>query len=284
MQQGDFSMQDSTSSSRGRLPYKWIVVIVVISGTFMSILDQTVINNALPNLQRAFAVNLDSLQWIITAYALTQGVVTPTTAFFANRIGPKRFYIVALILFTLGSALCGLAWNLPMLIVFRILQAIGGATLLPLAITLLFSEFKPHERGLAIGILSISSLMAPAIGPTLGGYIVTYASWPLIFYINVPVGIVGIILAFFLLRESPSEGRKRFDMPGFVLVSTVLAAVLYALSNAGTVGWQSPSVLALVLAFIAACFIRVPKAVRQEKTEEDKEVAIEQTLEQISGF
>ncbi len=174
-------------------------------------------------------------------------MVTPTTAFFANRLGTKRFYIIALVLFTLGSALCGLAWNEPSLIVFRVTQAIGGATLFPLAITLLFHEFPPHERGLATGILSISALLAPAVGPTLGGYLVTYADWRLIFYINVPVGVVGVVMALLLLRERPSEGRTRFDLPGFVLAATGLAAVLYALSNASISGWNSLVVLVTLI-------------------------------------
>jgi EmrB/QacA subfamily drug resistance transporter len=240
-------LNSAISGDPGRLPYKWIVVIVVIFGSFMSILDQTVINNALPHLQSAFAVDLSNLQWIITAYTLTQGVVTPTTAFFADRLGTKRFYVIALILFTLGSALCGFAWNLPVLIVFRIVQAVGGATLFPLAITLLFYEFPAHERGLAVGILSISALMAPAIGPTLGGYLVTYASWPLIFYINVPVGLVAITMALLLLRERSSQGRVHFDLPGFVLVASGLAAVLYALSTATISGWGAPSVLVTLI-------------------------------------
>lgn len=235
-----------TNSQRGRLPYKWIVVLVVIFGSFMSILDQTVVNNALPHLETAFATDLGGLQWILTAYTLTQGVVTPTTAFFANRLGTKRFYIIALAFFTLGSALCGLAWSLPTLIVFRVLQAIGGATLFPLAITLLFYEFPPQQRGLAAGFLSISSLMAPAVGPTLGGYIVTYASWRLIFYINVPVGIVAIIMAMLLLRERSSEARIHFDLPGFVLAASGLAAVLYALSNASISGWNSSVLMTLI--------------------------------------
>src|SRR5262245_32353638 len=121
-----FFMQSLTAT--GRMPYKWIVVMVVVFGSFMGILDQTVINNAIPRLQSAFGVDYASLQWVITAYTLTQGVVTPATAFFANRLGPKRFYVIALAFFTLGSALCGLAWNLPALIVFRVVQAVGGAT------------------------------------------------------------------------------------------------------------------------------------------------------------
>ncbi len=235
----------------GRLSYKWIVVMVVIFGSFMSILDQTVVNNALPHLQSVFGTNLNSLQWILTAYTLTQGVVTPTTAYFANRLGPKRFYVISLALFTVGSALCGLAWNLPVLIFFRVLQALGGATIFPLAITLLFYEFPPQQRGIATGILGISSLMAPAVGPTLGGYFVTYTDWRLIFYINVPVGIVAIILGLVLLRERKAEGRIRFDLPGFLLAASGLAAVLYALSNASVSGWGSPLVLTTLIVGLA---------------------------------
>ncbi len=249
----------TTSSQSGRLAYKWIVVIVVIFGSFMSILDQTVINNALPRLQSVFAVDFNSLQWVITAYTLTQGIITPTTAFFANRLGTKRFYVISLILFTLGSALCGFAWNLPALIIFRVVQAIGGATLFPLAISLLFSEFPPQQRGLASGLLAISALMAPAIGPTLGGYLVTYANWSLIFYINVPVGIVAIVLALLLLRERPSAGRVSFDLPGFLLAASGLASVLYALSNASISGWSSPEVLVTLIGGLAllALFVTV---------------------------
>src|SRR5258708_4234344 len=242
-----FLMQLSTSNPSRRLPYKWIVVLVVTFGAFMSTLDVTVINNALPSLQHAFATDLNNLEWMVRGYTLSEGVGTPTTAFFASRLSTKRSYLIALALFTLGSALCGFAWNLPVLILFRVVQAVGGATLFPLAITLLYAEFPVHQRGLATGLLGISSLMAPAIGPTLGGYIVTYASWPLIFFINVPLGMVGIILALLLLRPNPSEKRARFDLPGFALAATGLAAVLYALSNASISGWSSPTVLVTLI-------------------------------------
>src|SRR5690348_8152108 len=111
--------------------YKWLVALVVIFGAFMSVLDQTIVNIAIPRLQNAFGANLNSVQWVLTAYVLTQGVVTPATAFFVNRLGAKRFYIFALALFTVGSALCGLSWNLPALIFFRVIQGIGGAFLFP---------------------------------------------------------------------------------------------------------------------------------------------------------
>ncbi len=233
-------------SSRG-LQYKWIVATVVILGVFMSILDQTIVNIAIPRLQTAFGADIHSVQWVLTAYILTQGVVTPTAAYFSDTFGIKRFYIFCLAAFTVCSALCGIAWSLPVLILFRILQGAGGAALFPLSITLLFREFPPHERGAAMGFFGVPALLAPALGPTLGGYIVTYAGWPLIFYINVPVGIVAIILATILLREYRPEGRTRFDFIGFFFAAIGLATLLYALSSASTDGWTSGTVLGFLL-------------------------------------
>jgi EmrB/QacA subfamily drug resistance transporter len=242
-----------------RFSYKWMVTLVVIFGAFMSILDQTIVNIALPRLQHAFGADLDSVQWVLTAYILTQGVVTPTTAFFADRLGTKRFYMLALAIFTAGSALCGLAWSLPVLILFRVAQGIGGAALFPLAVTLLYREFPPHQRGLASGLLGIAALLAPAVGPTLGGYFVTYVDWRLIFFVNVPIGIIGLLLAALLLREVRPETRTPFDVPGFVLASTGLAAVLYALSDASIDGWGSGKVLGFLLGglFLLGCFVLV---------------------------
>src|SRR6266852_3496866 len=242
-------MQVNTQATtrNGRLDYKWILAMVVILGVFMSILDQTIVNIAIPRLQTAFGADIHAVQWVLTAYILAQGVATPTAAFFADTLGIKRFYIISLGAFTLGSALCGLAWSLPVLIVFRILQGLGGAALFPLSITLLFREFPPQERGAAMGFFGVPALLAPALGPTLGGYIVTFAGWPLIFYINVPIGIVAIILATILLREYRPEGRTRFDFIGFFFAAIGLATMLYALSSASTDGWTSSTVLGFLL-------------------------------------
>src|SRR2546421_5943821 len=233
-------------SSRG-LQYKWIVASVVILGVFMSILDQTIVNIAIPRLQTAFGADIHSVQWVLTAYILTQGVVTPTAAYFSDTFGIKRFYIFCLAAFTICSALCGLAWSLPVLILFRVLQGAGGAALFPMSITLLFREFPPQERGVAMGLFGVPALLAPALGPTLGGYIVTFAGWQPIFYINVPIGIVAIILAMVLLREYRPEGRTRFDFIGFFFAAIGLATMLYALSDASTDGWTSGTVLGFLL-------------------------------------
>src|SRR5215471_14520133 len=214
----------SVKQRSGGLSYKWVLAMVVILGVFMSILDQTIVNIAIPRLQSAFGADVHSVQWVLTAYILAQGVATPTAAYFADRFGIKRFYIISLAAFTLGSALCGLSWSLPILITFRVLQGLGGAALFPLSITLLFREFPPQERGTAMGFFGVPALLAPAIGPTLGGYLVTFVGWQAIFFINVPVGIIAIILSTLLIREIRPEGRTRFDVIGFIFVSIGLVS------------------------------------------------------------
>ena len=148
----------------GRITYKWIVALVVILGLFMTILDGTIVNIAIPRLQNVFGADLASVQWVLTAYTLAQGVATPLTAFLAQRLGQKRLYLIALAGFTIGSALCGFSLNLPMLISFRMVQGATGAFMSPLAITLLWNEFPPEERGTAMGALGVPILLAPAFG------------------------------------------------------------------------------------------------------------------------
>ncbi len=232
--------------SGGGLQYKWIVAMVVIIGVFMAILDQTIVNIAIPRLQTAFGADLHSVQWVLTGYILAQGVATPTVAFFADRFGTKQVYVTALAAFTIGSAMCGLAWSLPVLILFRVLQGVGGAALFPLSLTLIFREFPPEERGGALGLFGVPTLLAPALGPTLGGYIVTYAGWQLIFFINVPIGIAGVILSIIFLRNYRDERRASFDIPGFITSAIGLACLLYGLSSASTDGWGSTTVLGFV--------------------------------------
>jgi len=237
----------SAVQPRPGLSYKWIVAGVVIFGLFMTILDGTIVTIAIPRLQNVFGVNLTSVQWVLTAYTLVQGVATPLTAFLSQRLGQKRLYLLALAGFTIGSVLCGFSVNLPMLIFFRVVQGAMGAFMSPLAITLLWTEFPPNERGTAMGALGVPILLAPAFGPTLGGYIVTYLGWQLIFFINLPIGILGIILGTIFLREGQAERRARFDLPGFLFASIGLASLLYGMSDASTAGWGSTKVLSFLV-------------------------------------
>ncbi|MCA1668489.1 MAG: DHA2 family efflux MFS transporter permease subunit, partial [Thermomicrobia bacterium] len=223
--------------------YKWRVLFSVIFGTFMSILDNTVVNVALATLQKDFRASISHTQGIVTYYALSLGIVIPVAGFLADRFGIKRVYVFSLVAFTAASALCGLAPSLNTLILFRILQGLGGGALLPLGTAMLFAAFPPNERGLALSVFGIPSLVAPALGPTLGGFLVEYVDWRFIFYINLPIGIVGALIASRNLRERRSEARARFDLPGFILSTIGFGALLYGLSHAATDGWTSKTVL-----------------------------------------
>ena len=233
--------------------YKWWVLATAIFGAFVSILDATIVNTALPHIQRAFGADLHAASYVTTAYTLAQGVVIAASGFLANRFGIKRIYLLSLTLFTLGSALCGIAWNMDILILFRIFQGAAGAALFPLSLSLIFGAFPEDQRGLANGVFGIPVLVAPALGPVLGGYLAEYVDWRWIFYVNVPIGIIGIVICWRMLQESELQSTLPFDLRGFLLVASGLGLLLYGLSNLAYDGWGSlltvtgPVVLALLL-------------------------------------
>ena len=233
----------ATNASQPHAGYKWVVVLVTVFGTFLSALDQTIVNIAIPRFQLAFSADIGSVQWVLTVYLLAQGVATPVAAYFADTLGMKRFYVVSLSLFTLASLLCSLAPTLPLLVVFRVVQGLGSAALIPLSLAMIFRAFPARERGLALGVFGVPTLIAPALGPTLGGYLVTSVGWQAIFLLNLPIGLAGVVLALRLLRDGRSEARPRFDVAGFGLVTLGLAAVLYACSASSTLGWRAFPIL-----------------------------------------
>jgi DHA2 family multidrug resistance protein len=232
---------------------KWLVLVAVTFGLFASILDITIVNTAIPKIQAVFGADLRQAQYIATGYTLAQGVAVGATAYLATRFGIKRIYLLSLALFTLGSALCGMAPNMLLLIAFRVVQGAGGAALFPLSIALVFAAFPPEELGLANGVLGIPVLFAPAIGPTLGGYLVQFVDWRWIFYVNVPVGIAGVLVGLRVLPEMPARRDLRFDLRGFLLLATGLALLLYGIANLAYDGWSNlatvsgPIVVAAIL-------------------------------------
>lgn len=250
-------MQEMQIEQQHDQRYKWFVILVTVFGTFLSALDQTIVNIAVPRFQMAFSANIGNVQWVLTIYLLAQGIATPLAAYFSDVIGMKRFYVVSLFTFTLASLFCGLAWNLPSLIAFRAVQGLGSAALVPLSLALIFRAFPTRERGMALGIFGVPTLIAPAIGPTLGGYLVTYVGWQSIFFVNLPVGVAGMVLSLLLLREVHADSRPRFDLPGFCFVTLGLAAVLYALSASSTQGWNSSTVLSFLVGGLLALLLFV---------------------------
>jgi EmrB/QacA subfamily drug resistance transporter len=221
-------------------------LLVLIVGMFMSVLDTSIVNVAIPTLQNEFGSTTDQVQWVVTGYTLVLGVVVPASAWLGDRLGLKRLYNLALLGFAAGSALCGLAWDLNSLIVFRIIQAIPGGILPVVSLSMLY-QIVPRQRiGTAMGLYGLGIVVAPAIGPTLGGYLVEYVNWRLIFYVNVPVGILGAGAAALVLPGFPRIAGRRFDSLGFIAVASGLLALLLALSEGESWGWYSYRVLGLI--------------------------------------
>lgn len=222
------------------------ILIAVIFGTFMVILDQTIMNVALPHIMAVFNETAERAQLVISAYLMATAVTTPAAAFFGTRFGMKRVFLLSQTMFLLGSVLCGLSWNTGSLILFRIVQGLSGGLLGPIGMTLTFINVPPEQRGTAMAIFGIPMLLAPAIGPTLGGYLVDQWSWRMCFYINVPVVIMAVILGLAWIRETPTM-RVVLDARGFALAAVGFNALLYAFSYAPTWGWQDWRILGLIL-------------------------------------
>ena len=239
--------------------YRWRVAAVVALGLFMAILDNTIVSVTLPQMQKAFHTDFETITWVASAYFLAQAAIIPIVGYLSDRIGSKLMFLAALALFTAGSALCALAPTKEALIAFRVFQGIGGGALLPMAFAIIFRIFPPAERGMANALLGIPIMMAPAFGPTVGGYLSTSFAWNAIFIINVPIGIVALILAILVLpaNKAASEnqvgpvGRQRFDMLGLALSIVGFSTLVYGITEAGSKGWGNATVLTFIIVGVA---------------------------------
>ncbi len=261
----DFSTHTLKQLFIGRVPslhhehssYKWWVLINVMIGTFMAVLDATIVNVALPKLMASFGADIDKAEWIITAYMLVFAVMLPTSGWVADHLGYKRTYFMALFLFTFGSFLCGLAWNEDVLIAFRVVQAMGAGFLMPVGMAIVIREFPPRQRGVALGFWAIAAAASVSLGPLIGGYLVDHISWNAIFDVNIPVGLLGLFATAVIQREYKTEHTRSFDFIGFISMTVFLVALLLALSDGNaawnTGGWTSPFILGC-FALAALCF------------------------------
>jgi EmrB/QacA subfamily drug resistance transporter len=242
-----------------RFDPRWLPLTVTAVGSFMSILDSTIVNIALPSILKDFKSSLGDGQLVIASYLMALAVVVPLSGFLGERVGMKRLYMLTLLCFTAGSALCGLAWNVQSLVAFRVIQGLGGGMLQPLGMALVFTMITPMERPRFMALLGFPVLIAPVIGPTLGGYIVQYSSWRTVFLLNVPIGLIDIVLAYVLLKETAIRTDTRLDVRGFVLATIAFPCLLLGLSQGAENGWGSPFVFALLVAGAVALvtFIRV---------------------------
>jgi EmrB/QacA subfamily drug resistance transporter len=214
----------------------WRISTVVIVGSIMSILDTTIVNVALDTLGRELHATIAQIQWVVTGYMLALAAVIPVTGWAARRFGAKRVYIVSLVLFTAGSALCGLATSSSELIVFRVLQGVGGGMILPIGQLMMAEAAGPQRMGRVMSVVAVPAMLAPILGPTLGGLILDNASWRWIFFVNLPIGILAIIAALRVLPTVKPAPTGRLDVRGLALMSTGLPLLTYGLAEIGVTG------------------------------------------------
>jgi EmrB/QacA subfamily drug resistance transporter len=235
-----------TAALRGRVSQKVAVGVVFVAAMFMSIMDVTIVNVALPTIGRDFGVPATSVASISIAFLVSLAVFIPASGWLGDRYGAKRVLLTAIVIFTTASALCGLAATLSQLVFFRILQGVGGGMLAPVGMALMMRTFAPEERIRASAILTVPTTLAPALGPVLGGILVTNFSWRWVFYVNVPIGIAAVIFGLIFL-EGGAHGRPgRFDIVGFALSATSFGLMMYGVSEGPIKSWHSPVVLTTI--------------------------------------
>ncbi len=234
---------------------KWLVALSISFGAIMATIDLSIVNVALPQIRGSIGASLDEITAVATSYAIAQVIVMPLTAFLGRFFGQKRVYLISLAVFVAGSALCGMAHSLSELVVARVLQGFGAGSLMPTQQAILRQTFPPREQGMAMAIFSLAVMIGPAVGPTLGGWIVDNYSWPWIFYINLPIGVIGMLMVSRFVHDPPDiraanlaaaeRMRRNMDWAGIVLLSAGLATLQYVLEEGDRNDWLQSPVIAV---------------------------------------
>src|SRR6476661_919769 len=234
---------------------KWYTLIAACFGLFMALLDNLVVNIAMPTIAKDLDANTSQLQWIVSAYTLVFASLQITAGGLGDRLGRKRWFLIGLALFTITSAAAAASRSIEMLIAMRALQGLGAAFIMPLSLSLISDAFPPEERGKAVGIWSAISVSSIALGPIVGGALVEYATWHWVFLINVPIGLIALFVTQAVVRESRDEsGTVATDIPGTILITAAIGSLTYGLIQAGDRGWGDSLILG-VLAASAVLFL-----------------------------
>src|SRR3989442_5262392 len=218
-------------------------------------MNNATVNVALPQMMTTFGLNLDEAQWVITAYMIAGATLVPTVGWLGSRFGNRTVFVVSLGLVVISSGLCGLAWNGPSLVFFRVLQGLGGGPITPMAMVFLVSAFPPHQRGLAMGLYGMGMSFGPALGPVLGGYVTEYLNWRMVFFMNVVPGVLCMGLVFLVIPKAQEMVRRSLDVAGLISLFVFLVSLLLDLSQGHREGWDAPYIQWLFvlagLAFVA---------------------------------
>jgi EmrB/QacA subfamily drug resistance transporter len=226
--------------------YHWWITAVLMLGFTTAGLSVTVVNLAFPKIMTSLRADLSIMQWVQTGYMIMQAVMMPSVGWLGSRLGNRKLYLLALGTFVGGAILCGMAWDVYSLIAFRLVQAIGAGPLFPITQVIMFQTFPEEKRGLAMGVSSLGFSFGPMIGPVLAGYLLEHASWRAVFYINVPVGIIGVALAYLILPDQREGERRTLDVMGMLSMATFLVTFLLAMSQGRDEGWNSQYILSLL--------------------------------------
>ncbi|MFC4619071.1 DHA2 family efflux MFS transporter permease subunit [Camelliibacillus cellulosilyticus] len=220
---------------------------VLMAGALVAFLNQTLINVALPQIMNNLHISATTGDWLTTIFMLVNGIVIPITAFLMNRFTTRQLFLSAMGLFTLGTLICALAPSFAFILVGRVIQAAGAGILFPLITNVIFTIFPTERRGFAMGVFGVAMNFAPAVGPTLAGWVVQSHSWRVLFYIITPIALLDLIVAIFLLKNVTETSRPKLDVIGVILSTIGFGGILYGFSTVGTKGWHAPDVVAMIL-------------------------------------
>jgi len=231
---------------------KVAITIVAMLAALMALIDISIVNVALSDIRASFGTPIDQIGWVSTGYMMANIVVIPMTGWFQRRFGFRAYFSTSVLLFTAASALCGLAWNLPSLVVFRVLQGMGGGAIIPTAQAILFQRFPREQHGTAAALFGLGAITGPLLGPTIGGYLIEWSSWHWIFLVNVPIGIaVGLLIPRVVHEPGFEPDRRPIDLPGIALLAVGMASLQYVLEEGNREGWGDSNLI-LVLGAVAA--------------------------------
>lgn len=242
----------------------YVMLGIILAGAILTMLNQSIINIALPHIMNDFSVDASTVQWIVTGYMLVTGIVVPISAFLVQRFTYRNLFLTAMSFFSIGSLVCALSSSFEVIMVGRMLQAVGGGIVLPLTMNIFIAAFPIEKRGSAMGLLGIGLILAPALGPTISGYVIANHTWNVLFYALAAFGILVVFIAFVFFRFKNEKGTKKLDVPGVMLSTIGFGALLYGVSNVSSKGWGSLHVYGFLIISVIALFLFVFSSLRKE--------------------
>lgn len=254
---------DYSTKKNNRPPYGVLAVLMI--GAFIAFLNNTLLSIALPSIMKDLKIEAATAQWLTTGFMLVNGILIPTTAYLIQKFTVRRLFIVAMGLFTVGTVVAGFAHVFPILLAGRMLQASGSAILMPLLMNVMLVSFPVEKRGAAMGVFGLILMFAPAIGPTLSGWIIEHYDWRMLFHFVTPIAIVVLLIGVFLLKDKKEKVDIRLDLVSLLLSSIGFGGILYGFSSAGNKGWGSPQVYGTIIVGVISLAVFIFRQLRQEK-------------------